>query len=124
MVGLFAFLSILMTIMAIIALSGYYAQMQTKDVAIMKSFGCSRRRIFGEMVFGFIWPVLAACTVAVPSAWLYIQHWLEKYPERIGNNAWIYVSAILIVLVIVSSAISSQAYKLMNTNPASELKKE
>ena len=124
MVGLFAFLSILMTIMAIIALSGYYAQMQTKDVAIMKSFGCSRRRIFCEMVFGFIWPVLAACTVAVPSAWLYIQHWLEKYPERIVNHAWIYVSAILIVLFIVSSAISFQAYKLMNTNPASELKKE
>ena len=124
MVGLFAFLSILMTIMAIIALSGYYAQMQTKDVAIMKSFGCSRRRIFCGMVFGFIWPVLAACTVAVPSAWLYIQHWLEKYPERIVNHAWIYISAILIVLFIVSSAISFQAYKLMKTNPASELKKE
>ena len=124
MVGLFAFLSILMTIMAIIALSGYYAQMQTKDVAIMKSFGCSRRRIFCGMVFGFIWPVFAACAVAVPSAWLYIQHWLEKYPERIVNHAWIYVSAILIVLFIVSSAISFQAYKLMKTNPASELKKE
>lgn len=124
MVGLFAFLNILMTIMAIIALSGYYAQMQTKDVAIMKSFGCSRRRIFGTMVIGFTWPVLAACTIAVPAVWIYIQHWLEKYPERIGNHAWIYVSAIVIVLVIVSLMISFQAYKLMNTNPASELKKE
>ena len=124
MVGVFALLSILMTIMAIIALSSYYAQMQTRDVAIMKSFGCSRRRIFGTMVFGFTWPVLAACSIAVPAVWIYIQHWLEKYPERIGNHAWIYVSAIVIVLVIVSLMISFQAYKLMNTNPASELKKE
>ena len=124
MVGVFALLSILMTIMAIIALSGYYAQMQTRDVAIMKSFGCSRRRIFGTMVFGFSWPVLAASAVAVPAVWIYIQHWLEKYPERIGNHAWIYVVAIVIVLVIVSLMISFQAYKLMNTNPASELKKE
>lgn len=124
MVGVFALLSILMTIMAIIALSSYYAQMQTRDVAIMKSFGCSRRRIFAKMVFGFIWPVLVGCLAAIPAAWAYVQHWLEKYPERIDNSAWIYAVALSAVLIIVAAAISYQAAKLMNTNPATELKKE
>ena len=124
MVGVFTILSILMTIMAIIALSSYHAQMQTKDVAIMKSFGCSRSEIFANMVWGFIWLVLAGCSAAIPAAWIYIQHWLEKYPERIGNSAWIYAVALTTVLFIVASAISYQAAKLMNTNPATELKKE
>ena len=124
MVGVFAILSILMTMMAIIALSSYHAQMQTKDIAIMKSFGCSRRKIFSDMALGFIWPVLAGALVTVPAAWLYIQHWLEGYPERIANSAWIYTAAVILVLVIVTVAISSQAAKLMYTDPASELKKE
>ena len=124
MVGVFAILSILMTIMAIIALSSYHAQMQTKDVAIMKSFGCSRSKIFANMIWGFIWPVLAGCLAAIPATWAYIQHWLEKYPERTGNSPWIYLAAFASVILIVTAAISYQAVKLMNTNPASTLKKE
>lgn len=124
MVGLFAVLSILMTIMAIIALSSYYVQMQTKDVAIRKSFGCSRRRIFAEMSIGFIWPVLAGCILAIPAAWVYIGHWLGKYPERVDNAAWLYIAALVAILLVVILTISCQATRLMNTNPASELKKE
>ena len=124
MVGVFAILSILMTMMAIIALSGYYARMQTKDVAIKKSFGCSRRKIFTDMTSGFIWPVIAGAAVAIPSSWLYIRHWLDKYPVRIENGAWIYVCALAVILVIVGISIASQAARLMNTDPAAELKKE
>lgn len=124
MVGVFAILSILMTMMAIIALSGYYARMQTKDVAIRKSFGCSRRKIFTDMTSGFIWPVIAGAAVAIPSSWLYIRHWLDKYPVRIENGAWIYVCALAVILVIVGISIASQAARLMNTDPAAELKKE
>ena len=124
MVGVFAILSILMTMMAIIALSGYYARMQTKDVAIRKSFGCSRRKIFTDMTSGFLWPVIAGAAIAIPASWLYIRHWLDKYPVRIENGAWIYVCALAVILVIVGISITSQAVRLMNTDPAAELKKE
>ena len=124
MTAVFSLLNILMTIMAIIALSGYYAQMQTKDVAIRKSFGCSRTKVFFDTVIGFIWPVAAAAILAIPAAWFFIRHWLSKYPVRIENSLWIYISALAIVLIVVTASMASQAAGLMRTNPADVLKKE
>ena len=124
MTAVFSLLNILMTIMAIIALSGYYAQMQTKDVAIRKSFGCSRTKVFFDTVIGFIWPVAAAAILAIPAAWFFIRHWLSKYPVRIENSLWIYISALAIVLIVVTASMATQAARLMRTNPADVLKKE
>ena len=124
MTAVFSLLNILMTIMAIIALSGYYAQMQTKDVAIMKSFGCSRRKIFFDTVLGFIWPVAAAALLGIPAAWFFIRHWLSKYPVQIENSIWIYIAALATVLLVVTASMATQAARLMRTNPADVLKKE
>lgn len=124
MTAVFSLLNILMTIMAIVALSGYYAQMQTKDVAIRKSFGCSRRKVFYDTVLGFIWPVAAAALPAIPATWYFIRNWLSKYPVQIENSVWIYVSALAIVLLVVTASMAVQAARLMRTNPAEVLKKE
>ena len=99
-------------------------QMKTKDVAIRKSFGCSRRKVFYDTVLGFIWPVGAAALLAIPAAWYFIRHWLSKYPVRIENSLWIYISALAIVLIVVTSSMATQAARLMRTNPADVLKKE
>ena len=124
MTAVFSLLNILMTIMAIVALSDYYAQMQTKDVAIRKSFGCSRRKVFYDTVLGFIWPVAVAALPAIPAAWYFIRNWLSKYPVQIENSVWIYVSALAIVLLVVTASMAVQAARLMRTNPAEVLKKE
>ena len=76
------------------------------------------------MVKGFLIPVLAGAVVAVSLAYLYIDRWLSEYPVRIENTAWIYVTAILIVIAVVIGSISFQAVRLMRTNPTEALKKE
>ncbi len=124
MIGAFALLSILITIMAIIALSSYSAQMSTHDTAVNKVFGCSNTKIFWRMVKGFTIPVLAGTTIAVPLAYSYIDRWLSEYPVRIENTVWIYLLALIIVLAVVIASISFQAVRLMRTNPAEALKKE
>lgn len=124
MIGVFALLSILITIMAIVALSSYSAQMSTHDSAVRKVFGSSNAEEFWKMVKGFLIPVLAGAVVAVALAYLYIDRWLSEYPVRIENTAWIYVTAILIVIAVVIGSISFQAVRLMRTNPTEALKKE
>lgn len=124
MIGVFALLSILITIMAIIALSSYSAQMSTHDTAVNKVFGCSNAIVFWQMVKGFLIPVLAGAIIAVPLAYSYIDRWLSEYPVRIENTAWIYLLALVIVLAVVIASISFQAVRLMRTNPAEALKKE
>ena len=124
MIGTFALLSILITIMAIIALSSYSAQMSTHDTAVRKVFGSSNAEVFWQMVKGFLIPVLAGAAIAIPLAYSYIDRWLSGYPVRIENTVWIYIISVIIVITVVIISISFQAFRLMRTNPAEALKKE
>jgi len=124
MIGVFTLLSILITIMAIVALSSYSAQMSTHDTAVRKVFGCSNAEIYWQMVKGFLIPVLAGSVIAIAFAYAYIERWLSEYPVRIENTVWIYVVSIIIVIAVVVISISFQAFRLMRTNPSEALKKE
>lgn len=124
MIGVFALLSILITIMAIVALSSYSAQMSTHDTAVRKVFGSSNAAVFWLMVKGFLIPVLAGAIVAIVFAYSYIERWLSEYPVRIENTIWIYAVSVIIVLTVVVISISFQAFRLMRVNPTEALKKE
>lgn len=124
MIGVFALLSILITIMAIVALSSYSAQMSTHDTAIRKVFGSSNAAVFWLMIKGFLLPVLAGAVIAIASAYLYIERWLSEYPVRIESTIWIYAVSVIIILAVVVISISFQAFRLMRINPTEALKKE
>ena len=124
MISTFAVLCVLLTIMAIVAISSYYSQMKTHDTAINKVFGASQKKVFWDMVWNFTVPILIASVIAVPVAYLYIDKWLQSYPVRIENTFWIYIESLSLVLMIVVASITLQALRLMHTNPAEALKKE
>ena len=50
--------------------------------------------------------------------------WLQTYSYHIGNYWWIYLLALLIVAAIAALAITYRAVQLMNTNPATALRKD
>ena len=124
MIGAFSLLCILLTIMALTALSSYFVHMRTQDIAIRKVLGVSRQGVFWQTVWGFIGPVLIGAAVAIPFAYLYIGQWLQTYPVRIGNSAAIYLCMLGLVLSVTLCTVTFQALHLMRTNPAEVLKKE
>ncbi len=124
LIGIFALLCMIMTAMAIIALSSHFAQLNRHDTAVRKVFGISRNDVFWNTVLGFTIPVLAGAAVAIPAAFIYIERWLESYPVRIANSPLIYVSTLIIILLVTLASVSLQAIRLMRTNPAEALKKE
>ena len=124
LIALFAIICMIMTALAIIALSSYYAQTNRHDTAVRKVFGISRGDVFWKTVWGFIAPVLVGAAVAIPLAYAYFGRWLEAYPVRIANSPVIYLSALCIVLLATLATVTLQALRLMRTNPAEALKKE
>ena len=124
LIAVFAIISMIMTALAIIALSSYYAQTNRHDTAVRKVFGISRGDVFWKTVWGFIAPVLIGSIAAAPLAYAYVSHWLESYPVRIGNSPAIYAAALAIVLLVTLATVTLQALRLMRTNPAEALKKE
>ena len=124
LIAVFAIISMIMTALAIIALSSYYAQTNRHDTAVRKVFGISRGDVFWKTVWGFIAPVLIGAAVAIPLAYAYFGRWLQAYPVRIGNSPAIYAAALAIVLLVTLATVTLQALRLMRTNPAEALKKE
>jgi len=124
LIGIFSLLCMILTGMAIIALSSHYAQLNRHDTAVRKVFGISRKNVFWSTVWGFTAPVLVGAAVAIPPAVIYIGRWLEAYPVRIANSPLIYVCAMIGILLVALSSVSLQALHLMRTNPAEVLKKE
>ena len=124
LIGIFALLCMMLTTMAIIALSSHYGQLNRHDTAVRKVFGISRKEVFWHTVWGFAAPVVAGAAVAIPLAFIYIEHWLEAYPVRISNSSVIYAWALALVLLVTIAAVALQALHLMRTNPAEALKKE
>jgi hypothetical protein len=124
LIAVFAIISMIMTALAIIALSSYYAQTNRHDTAVRKVFGISRGDVFWKTVGGFIAPVLTGAAVVIPLTYAYFGRWLQAYPVRIGNSYAIYLAALGLVLLVTFATVTLQALRLMRTNPAEALKKE
>ena len=123
-IGAFSLLCILLSIMGVVALSSYHGQINTRDTAVRKVFGMSRRNVFAKTVWTFVFPALIGSVVAVPVAYYLIQRWLQNYPVRIDIALIVYPTVVALVLVVVIVAVILQALRLMRTNPAEALKKE
>ena len=124
LISIFAVLVIMLSSMAMLAMSTYYGKQQAKNWSVKKVFGCSRKEVFWSMVWGFIKVIGIAAVIAIPVGYLVIQKWLDGYPYRIDNYWWIYAVALMFIVLAAVITISWQAVKLMNSNPIKELKKE
>lgn len=113
-----------MICLGLVALSSYWAQIQTKDTAILKIFGSSRKDVFKNTVRSFSVPVVIGAIAAVPLAYGIVARCIEQYAVRIDNSAWIYIAAVAFVFLHVISAITIAAANLIDTNSAEVLKKE
>lgn len=121
---LFTLLTLMLSVMAMVAMSTYYARQQAKNVSIRKIFGFTRRDIYRGMVESFLKIVAYAAVAAVPAGFVLVRSWLRGYSDRIANFWWIYALVLLTVLLVAAAAVSWQAVRLMNTDPAEVLKKE
>ena len=122
--GLFALLTIVLTVMAMVAMSTYYARQRAKSAAIRKIMGCPRLEIYTHTLASFLSASLIAAVIAIPVIYTYTGRWLQTYSYRIDNHWWMYLLALLIVGVVATLSISYRAVQLMNTNPALALRKD
>lgn len=122
LIFIFTLLTLLLSSLAMMAMSMYYAKQHARNTAIRKVMGCDNRQIYLRTIATFLKVVLVAVVIATPCAYLIAQRWLESYSYRIDNSSVYYLCAALIVIVVAILAISWQAVRLMNTNPVETLK--
>ncbi|MBR5176409.1 MAG: hypothetical protein IKW89_10845, partial [Bacteroidales bacterium] len=124
LVRLFMLLSLLLSALGLIAMSGYYADENSRDIAVRKVFGSTVEGEVKKTVFEYLILMAIATVIAVPiSVWL-AGKLLEQYSYRISGYGWVFIVAVIAAAIIALLSVLWQTLKAARTNPATELKKE
>ena len=124
LVRFFMLLSLLLSILGLIAMSSYYANESSKDIAIRKVFGSTMENEIWKTVLDYLILLGVAAAIAIPIAIRLASRLLEQYAYRISGYGWVFVVTILITTIVAFFSVLWQTLKAARTNPAVELKKE
>ena len=124
LVRAFMVLSLLLSILGLIAMSNYYADESSKDIAIRKVFGSTLESEIRKTVQEYLILLGVAAIIAVPIAIHLASRLLEQYSYRISSYGWVFVVTVIIATIVAFLSILWQTLKAAKTNPAVELKKE
>ena len=124
LIEVFMALATLISLLGLVAMSAYYAGMQTRDIAVRKVFGGSVTSETVRSVREYMILVGIAVLVGVPVAVVLAERYLRQFWYRIEGYGWVFVVGAVIALVISFLAVLWQTLKAAKTNPAVELKKE
>ena len=124
LVRVFMLLSLLLSILGLIAMSNYYAEESSKDIAIRKVFGSTLENEIMKTVLEYVLLLGVATLIAVPIAIRLSARLLEQYSYRISGYGWVFALSVVIAAFVAFLAILWQTLRAARTNPAEELKKE
>jgi predicted permease len=122
--GYFAFLAIFISCLGLLGLTIFTAEQRIREMGIRKVLGASIGSIFTLLSREFLLLVTIAMLIAFPLAWWIMNNWLQDFTYRITINAWVFVLAAAISLIIAFSTVSFQAIKAAITNPVKSLRSE
>jgi putative ABC transport system permease protein len=124
MIELFMLLATLISLLGLVAMSAYYAGMQTRDIAVRKVFGGTIASETERSVREYMVLVGIAVLVGIPVAVFLAERYLRQFWYRIEGYGWVFVVGAVLALLISFLAVLWQTLKAARTNPATELKKE
>ena len=124
LVELFAVLAVLISLLGLLAMSTYFADENTKQIAVRKVFGSDVTHETWRNVRSYMILVGVACLIGIPLAIWASRVYLERFAYRVEGYGWVFVVAALISLTIAFGTVLWQTLKAAKTNPAIELKKE
>ena len=124
LVEIFCLISILLSLLALVAMSSNYARVQAKGIAIRKVFGGTVGSETRRGVLTYMLWIVISLVIAIPIAVVVCDRFLQGYPEHITGYWWIFVAASLLTVLLSLASVLWQTLNAARTNPAEELKKE
>ena len=124
LVEIFMLLSIIIALLGLVAMSTYYADEKSRDIAVRKVFGGTVDTEAQRTIREYMVLVGIACVIGIPIAVYAAQEYLKDFIYRLEGYWWIFVVAVLLTGLIAFVSVIWHVLKAAKTNPAIELKKE
>ncbi|WP_339815028.1 ABC transporter permease [uncultured Imperialibacter sp.] len=121
---LFSMVFLAIGCLGLYGLISFVVHKKKKEVAVRKVFGASVASILLLISRDYLKLLGIAFLIAAPTAFYFMQRWLENFTYHTEISWWILVAPGLIVLVVAMLTVSGQSLKAASTNPARVLKDE
>ena len=124
LLSLFAFTSIIISLMGVFGIVIFETQYRRKEIAI--------RRVFGATTSGLLWmfnsryvEIVGACfLLSVPVAYYIIHEWQKSFVYKAPIGWWVYIAALVVILLLTLLLVTYRSWRAANENPADVVKGE
>ncbi len=124
MVELFMLLAVLISLLGLVAMSTYYSDIHSNEIAIRKVFGGTVGSESLRSIREYMILVGIACAIGIPIAVWAAGIYLEQFIWKLENYWWIFVVSVILSVLIALISVIWQTLRAARTNPAEALKKE
>ena len=121
---IFAGIAIVISCLGLLGLVSFMAERRAKEIGIRKVLGASITGIVRLLAQDFLQLVLIAILIASPLAWYFMNQWLAGFAYQVELNAWMFVAAGVVAVLIAFLTISFQSIKAALANPVKSLRSE
>ena len=119
-----ALIALSIACLGLFALSAYTTERRTKEIGIRKAMGASSRDVLGLLLWQFTQPVLWANLLALPTAWLVMNWWLQGFAYRVTLAPWTFAVAAVAGIVIAWGTVFVHALRVSRARPVGALRYE
>ncbi len=117
-------ISVILSLLGLVAMSTHFASEREKTIAIRKVFGGTMQSEIRRNLKEYIIMILIANVIAIPVAVWLCKRYLEDFAYRIDLHPWIFVVTVVLSFVIAIGSVLWQIVSVARVNPVWALKKE
>ena len=116
--------SILIAIFGVYSLTNLTCRQRRKEIAIRKINGATAGDILAMFAKEYFLLLIIGAAIAFTTGYFIMQRWLEQYVKQTSIPAWIYLSIVLVLAMIIALCVGWQVYRASVENPAEVVKSE
>ena len=124
LINLFTLLAIVISLMGVFGLVMFDTERRKKEIGVRRINGASIEEILRLFNLKFIRIVIISFLLSLPMSWCIIKVYLESYAYKTPIYIWVFMVALLAVVIITTSVVTLRSYKAATANPVDALRTE
>ena len=115
---------VLICVFGFVSLVSLTCEERRKSIAIRKINGATSGDILLIFAKEYFLLLIIGVIIAFSTGYYIMQRWLEQYVKQTGIPAWIYLSIVFVMALVIVICVGWQVYKASVENPAEVVKNE
>ena len=127
LIKLLSFVSIICVLICVfgfVSLVTLACEERRKEIAVRKINGATSGDILSMFAKEYFLLLVVGAAIAFAAGYFIMQRWLEHYVARTSIPAWIYLSIICVLALVIALCVGWQVYRSSIENPAEVVKSE